>query len=541
MCLGNFFGAASVFVYLAFIQVAAMDIGSAESGIWHFLGYMLVSLVAANLFSVWWDRPVLRPLYRLKAGLPPGDIPSAARQRALQLPLTSALVSAVIWFLAGIFFAIEGRPDNTTWQFTFWHIFLPITVGAGVPAVTFVYLLVDLVWREAMPLFFPHGDAARYSVARLSIRKRLFLLLPIITYFPMGFIILIAYNRAYLLAQSGDMFYLNNMLFSFVYVGVLAVVIIELGVTTLWHSIVQPVQDLQQAFEQVGQQKDLSTRLPVISNDEFGMLAADFNSMVAELEKGRAAEEERARIAHELELALLTQLSLLPRDNPRFPHLDVAASSQPAMQVGGDLYGYHHLADNHLAVTVGDVSGKGMTAALMMAATTGLIGANAGLMNHPSQLLGHLNMEMAFHTRQNGLNTALCITCFTLNGAGLRVEVANAGGVWPLLRRHSGHTEWLEVGGPPLGIGSADYAYPSLCRALAPNDVLVLSSDGVIEAKNKDDQLFGLDRLEMAVSRLNVTQPAAALQQQLLQAVYAFTLGHELHDDLTLLVLKVMA
>lgn len=364
--------------------------------------------------------------------------------------------------------------------------------------------------------------------------------MPLITYLPLLLIIWIAFDRTRQLWITRNPALLFNMLLSHVYIGVLALIVIMLGIYSLARSIIVPLLRLRMAFERVGKQRDFTTRLPVVSNDELGEVAADFNQMVAELAQGRKAEEERARISHELELARRTQLSLLPREAPLIPYLEVAATSEPAQHVGGDLYGYYMLTDSTLAITVGDVSGKGMAAALMMATTTGLIGANVGIMQRPADLLAHLNIAMRFHTRTSGLNTALCAVHFAPNGQRIEIEAANAGSVWPILRRAHGAVEWLEVGGPPLGMDLPVLAYPTLKRTLGSGDLLILSSDGVIEAQNHQHDLFGLERLEMAVAALDPTQGAVTLHAQLLQAVYTFIDGSEPHDDLTLLVLKVV-
>jgi len=220
----------------------------------------------------------------------------------------------------------------------------------------------------------------------------------------------------------------------------------------------------------------------------------------------------------------------------------LAASSEPAFEVGGDLYGYHLLRDNSLAITIGDVSGKGMPAALMMATTIGLLGAHVHLMEHPAELLSQLNGAIRFHAEQSGLNTALCaLRLVTDDGyRGVAVEVANAGAVWPILRRATGQVEWLEVGGPPLGTGLSGFPYLSLTRSLLRDDLLILSSDGIIEAHNQRHQLFGFERFETAVALLDPSQSASTLHANLLKEVRIFTNGVEPHDDLTLMVLKVI-
>ncbi len=543
--LGNIFGGIGIFTYKNYIDIrfteAPPEAVSQAADLGFFVGFTVVVLGGAILYSLWWGAPLLQLLRQVDQGQPPTTVPDTIKQRALAFPLALAGVSAFLWVLAGFFFPLVGALYETIdWVSLFWRSFIPITIISGVPSVIFIYLLLDLSWRPAIPLFFPDGDAPRYTTARLTIRKRLFLILPIITYLPLMMMMGIAYDRANSIVETGNPTYLDNMLLSYIYVGVLMVLVIELGAYSLLQSTVKPLRQLQQAFEQVGQHNDLTVRVPVVSNDELGGVAEGFNNMVEGLARAHKAEEEQARIAQELELARRTQLSMLPRESPKLAYLDIAASSEPARQVGGDLYGYYMLGNNTLAITLGDVSGKGITAALMMAATTGLLGAHVSLMDYPTDLLARLNIEIGFHTQQNKLNTALCVLHLATNGTGVKVEAANAGCVWPILRRANGEVEWFEIGGPPLGIASLDYSYSSLIRTLQPDDLLILSSDGVIEAHNPQRELFGLNRLETAVANMDPTQPASMLHNNLLQTVHAFTRGLELHDDLTLVVLKVI-
>lgn len=538
--MANLFGGLSIFIYLSYINVDRnIAVVLTRSGFlrgWPtFLGFVLIATLLITLFVRRYVAPLEQPIRRAARGEPVGPISDRLRHRALALPRTITLLSAVGWFVAGIFFSREAGS-----LLDFVENFFAISVVAGFPSLIFSYILLDLSWKRAIPVFFPDGDVPRYTTARLTVRNRLRIIMPLITYLPLALVIWIAFDRTRQLWITRNPALLFNMLISHIYVGFLSLVIIVTGLYSLARSVIAPLLELRAAFERVGKERDFTTRLPVVSNDEIGEVAADFNRMVDALAQGRRAEEERARIAQELELARRTQLSLLPREAPRIPYLEVAASSEPALHVGGDLYGYYLLTDSTLAITIGDVSGKGMAAALMMATTTGLIGANVGIMRRPAELLTHLNTAMRFHTQTSGLNTALCALHFSPNGRCVEVEAANAGSVWPILRRAHGAVEWLEVGGPPLGVGLPVPAYLSVTRSLGAGDLLVLSSDGVIEAQNRERELFGLERLEAAVSTLDTTQSAFALHAQLLHAVHNFIDGAEPHDDVTLIVLKVV-
>lgn len=543
--LSNLLGALSIFLYLSYLEVdaftAAVTGGSermSEFVRWHhFIAYFLAANFLGLGLFMWWFAPVKRYLKRAAQGKSLGEIPDSIRHRALAVPLMLATATAGMWLGAGFYF---WYINQAAYEMSFLDIGLPIIVVAGVPVVIFNYILVELDWRYALPIFFPEGNVPEYSTGRITLRKRVFLIGTIITYLPLLMFAFIGYERAKLLALTGDSIYLTNLILSYLFVGFVAFLMIELGFFSIWKIVLLPVQQLQTAFERVGQAQDLTTRLPVMSNDELGVAAQGFNRMVEGLIRGQEAERERDRIAYELELARQTQQSLLPREMPRLRYLDIMASSEPAFEVGGDFYGYYLLPDNSLAITVGDVSGKGMAAALMMAVATGHTGSFIYLMHQPSQFLASLNEATRPHTRQSGLNVALCALHLAANGRGLELEAANAGGVWPIVRRTGGRVEWLEVSGPPLGMIYPTVSYGAISTALRPGDLLILSSDGVIEAHNPRGELFGFDRLEEAVAGLDATQPVAALHQELLGAVQSFTNDAPLYDDLTLMALKVV-
>lgn len=234
----------------------------------------------------------------------------------------------------------------------------------------------------------------------------------------------------------------------------------------------------------------------------------------------------------ELEIARTVQRSLLPPRVPQHPDFDIAGASYSARQVGGDLYGYYLRPDGRLALAVGDVVGKGMPAALLMSAcVTTLAGMiKLGLGPGPTLSQTHLALEPYMgHTQY----AAICLAY--LDGA--LVRVANAGAIAPLLRARTG-TQMLQVSGLPLGTPLSDsQPYGEIEVQLSAQDMLILSSDGIVEACNAEGELYGFGRLVAAISA-GPTESAEAMLIHLFAEVTAFIGEAETRDDMTIVVAR---
>lgn len=287
--------------------------------------------------------------------------------------------------------------------------------------------------------------------------------------------------------------------------------------------------------------------------------------VVSDITERKRAEEELKvtnqqlqeltnRLQEELILAQKIQQSLLPAGRPTWPHLDVVCYSAPAREVGGDFYAYHAFSsfetallegtrgEERFAIAVGDVSGKGMPAALLMAASLTALQSIIAHAFSPSNLLTELDLALKPYTKTTLQNCALCYAEITPPSPDRPqgcLRVANAGCVTPLIGRANGLVEWVEVGGLPLGVGlSPRTGYAEATFNLNPGDLAIFTSDGVIEALNAAGQLFSFERLEQAVAAGPKTS-ATAMLAHLRTVVTDFTGNIEPHDDLTIVVVQV--
>jgi PAS domain S-box-containing protein len=250
------------------------------------------------------------------------------------------------------------------------------------------------------------------------------------------------------------------------------------------------------------------------------------------------------RLQGELTLAHKIQQGLLL---PPQPYPNLVCYSSPAREVGGDFYMYHVFESptqaaeiGTMAVAVGDVSGKGMPAALLMAVSLTALQSMVAQAIDPAALLVQLDRVIAPYTQATRQNCALCYMVIASQANGTaQVRVANAGCVAPLIRRAGGRVEWVEVGGLPLGVGlGAQLGYPEANLNLRPGELVLLTSDGLVEATDEAGNLFGFERLAQVVAQGPQTD-ATAMLAHLQAEVAAFTGQTEPHDDLTIVVLQV--
>jgi len=244
--------------------------------------------------------------------------------------------------------------------------------------------------------------------------------------------------------------------------------------------------------------------------------------------------ESRALQLHQedFERAREIQQALMPVTLPQIQGCELAAGCQPARMVGGDYFDAIRLGDARAAIAIGDVSGKGMAAALLMSNLQAIVRAFAPGELAPNELCAKANQLIAANVAPGKY-----ITFFyaVIDTARMRLDYCNAGHNPPILRRRDGTLEWLREGGPVLGVlPTAPYAAGSV--ELRSGDCLVLYTDGITEAYNAADEEFGEERLIRALD-----QPAGVAEesrQRIMVAVTEFSNGN-FHDDATMMIASV--
>ena len=245
-------------------------------------------------------------------------------------------------------------------------------------------------------------------------------------------------------------------------------------------------------------------------------------------------ERQRQRLEQELSIARDIQQALLPRGFRDFPHLTVSGINLPCLSVGGDYFDVFPMSDDRTAFLIADVSGKGLGAALL---TTMLQGALSGMTigADPARVFNHINKFLCEHS-EVGRYATMFFGVLSRNGD---LEYINAGHPSPLLLRNGKLAEPFTEGSTPVGL-IPDADYKAACVRLETGDTLVLFSDGVTEAADPDEQLFGIPRLRDALANLH-DSPLDHLQKAVFDSVENFTRGASQADDITLLLVRYRA
>lgn len=286
---------------------------------------------------------------------------------------------------------------------------------------------------------------------------------------------------------------------------------------------------------------DLKERLTLESRTwEFQELTRVFNKMIADLrayiENLRETTAARERIESELQVAKSIQLGVLPRTFPPFPdrpEFDVYAMTSPAQEVGGDFYDFFFVDERHLCFLVGDVSEKGVPAALFMMVTKALLRREAAATAAPQEILHRVNNLLC---PDNESSMFVTIFCAVLNVESGALSFCSAGHNPPLLRRKGKAPEFLRPAPGFVVGGMLDTEYEAESIALNAGDLILLYTDGVTEARNRSGEFFGEDRLERCLA--DGPEDVSAVIESIHACVRKFAFGEPQSDDITMLALR---
>jgi len=242
---------------------------------------------------------------------------------------------------------------------------------------------------------------------------------------------------------------------------------------------------------------------------------------------------KRERVEHDLRMARSIQQASLPKEVPTPEGWRITPYYKPAREVGGDFYDFHLLPEGRLGLVVGDATGKGVSAALVMSTTCGMLRLAAQSHSSPSQMLQGVN-EILFPN----IPTNMFVTCFyaILNPKSGHLIYANAGHDLPYLHRN-GEAEELSARGMPLGLMSK-MSYEEKETTLHVGEAALLYSDGLVEAHDPEGEMFGFPRLRALLAE-HSAEDERLVGDFLMEELYSFVgEGWEQEDDITLLTLK---
>src|SRR5580700_7071674 len=282
---------------------------------------------------------------------------------------------------------------------------------------------------------------------------------------------------------------------------------------------------------------DLEHTKPAFFNEEHERMLSTLASQTAiAIENARlyqAVKRQERQLEKDIAMAREVQLRLLPTDAPSHPHAEMAVRFLPARTIGGDLYDFLDYGPNRTAIVLGDVSGKAAPAALFAALVSGIMRSAAAQQLEPAQMMATLNDAL----QERKLDSQYVTMLFALwNDENLTLTVANSGAVQPVFCR-AGQSIPVRAEGFPLGM-FPDVTYEEFNVATQPGDAIVFVSDGILDAEDEKEEMYGEDRLAglLCASR---DLPAGEIAEAILADVARFQGSKDRFDDETIIVLRV--
>ncbi|MGB5985666.1 MAG: SpoIIE family protein phosphatase [Desulfobacterales bacterium] len=488
-----------------------------------------VLVAAATIIYEW---PIRKSIDRIAAGEPLGDsdLAHTARRRLLNEPFVLIGFAMSMWILAAIIFPTLIWRLGGSAQVVQRAVYISLTNGLVAVTVAF-FLMEHILQKRLAPLFFPEGGlSAVPGTLRIRIRMRLIALLCAGNLIPLfGMIKIIRYmpvnapDPAEALVRIERAIYFYGFLF--IAIGLFLTMLVSRNLSAPFREIIATLRRVRRG--------NFDTRVRVTSNDEIGYTGDAINAMTAGL-------RERERMQQHLEWAKEVQQLLLPQHAPQVAGLDITGRSIYCEETGGDYYDYLPLgnpAEARLGVVVGDVSGHGIPAALLMATARAFIRQCLTDRGGPNLAVQAVNRQLCRDVEDSGQFMTLFYCEIDHPRNQLRWVVA---GHDPALLFDSQANRFETLDGKGLALGLLDTAtYQTFQRDFAPGQVLILGTDGIWETQNARGQRFGKTRLKAAV-RDNSGKSARHIARAVVTAVDQFRGGLPREDDLTLVVVKMV-
>jgi serine phosphatase RsbU (regulator of sigma subunit) len=259
------------------------------------------------------------------------------------------------------------------------------------------------------------------------------------------------------------------------------------------------------------------------------------------LEKESAlARLKTERMESELNVARRVQMSLLPAEPPGVERLDIASTCIPALEVGGDYYDFFQFSEHQLAVAIGDITGKGIPAAIQMTLVKGVLLSHAICDATPKSVLVEINRHLYANLRRGWFASMIYATIDTLS---MRLRYASAGHNPLLVIRNGVVISPERPRGMALGLAPGSIFAPGLEEyeiALAAGDVIVFYTDGYSEAMNESREEYGEDRLHTSAAQHSILSEASSIIESIGTDIVTFIGAAEQHDDMTMIGMKLI-
>jgi sigma-B regulation protein RsbU (phosphoserine phosphatase) len=486
-------------------------------------------LVATLLF----ERPIRRALdlmYR-RAPIPP-EIASKARQRLLNEPFFLIVVDLLLWLAAAAVYPISFYTYKAGEMIIGRALIQNLLIGLGTMTAAF-FILEYVLQKMMVPYFFPDGGLyVTPKTFRVRIRTRLAALIFACNLIP--FLALIAIVRGTYRAplDSAQLLellrpaLLTNAIFG-ISVGVGLAVLVSGNITRPLKEIIRVLKKVRDGY--------FDQKVKVTSNDEIGYTGDVINEMTDGL-------IERDKMRQSLELAKEVQQNFLPKADPEIAGLDIAGQSIYCERTGGDYYDYFELGDHQqgkIGIAVGDVSGHGISSALLMASARSSLRQRALLSGNIAQIISDVNRQLTRDVQESG--RFMTLFCSEIDTHTQRIRWVRAGHE-PAIFYDPATNRFEELKGPGMALGvDESWQYEEKQKSgLTQGQIIVFGTDGVWEAHNARGKIFGKEAL-FEIIRKYAAKSAKEMVAAIIDSLDRFRQDAIPEDDVTLVVVKVVA
>ena len=496
--------------------------------------FIITACTIVTILQYLIQRPISRYLTCLgRAEKIQKSVELKAGRRLLNLPVLLGLANLCMWlFLDIILTPVMFALLNMTLISLFYNFFRILMIGLIASFISF-FLIDDFVREKMVPVLFPEGQlAATSGTVRISILRRIRVLFGVGTNAPM---VLLCVTVAFAIWELDDALIstgqFNRDIMTFAGSVFIIFIIMSLTLNLLVaKSILRPINDMIGMARNV-RKGHFDQKVRVVSNDELGIMGEGMNAMTDGL-------IERDRLRRGLYLAQEIQQALLPRECPAIDGLDMAARSLYCDETGGDYYDFIGNDNKQLDAVIGDVSGHGISSAILMASVRAFLRQRAHLPGNLSRMMSDVNRQLLNDVEDSG--NFMTLFYLRLDPSKRCLSWIRAGHD-PAIFYNPISDRFNDMHGKGLALGIDGQAVfkENIKTGLTPGQIIVLATDGVWEACNKEGDMFGKEPLYRIV-RQNRNAAAEDILGKCFQSLEEFQTGAVREDDITMMVIKIV-
>lgn len=493
--------------------------------------FIPVFFIVIIVLQVSYEHPIRKYLnYMISDKFINSDVKSIAKRRLLNTPFFIIGLDLSVWITGAIIYSVFYR-EYTTIELAANRVFFQNAIVGLISTTATFFVLEQILQKSLAPYFFPNGGLYMTpKTARIRIGTRLTAFILAVNLIPF-FALLILVQGSYGTSLSSSSLLehvrssvVTNSLIS-ISVGICLTILMSLNFSRPLNGIILALKRIREGY--------LDGRVEVTTNDEIGYTGDVINEMAAGL-------KERERMKQSLELAKEVQLNLLPEKAPAINGLDIAGISLYCDETGGDYYDYLSLQDSDgekVGVVVGDVSDHGVHSALLMTTARAFIRLRSSIPGNIANIVSDVNFHLSVDIKDGGQFMTLFFLLIDLSNGTLtwvRAGHDPAAIYDPAL----GTIEELKGVGIPLGINENYQFQVNNKTGLTKGQIIVLSTDGIWEARNREGEIFGKDRFYNLI-RENADMNATSMLKMIVGKIKEFQDGYKIEDDITLVIIKI--